>query len=143
MQENFIEQIQQKFRIERTVQIDNEMVVLRIEGVSNTEKGGTWKTVRPRTTLTFSSNPDQNAAVASQLNAMEQEMMQHLEGIRQNLANGDADADDLFSGLQGYDKDESDDTEREKEVLMLPMRQSKKAVVKIVNSELDKLNTDL
>ena len=140
MQENFIEQIQQKFRIERTVQIDNEMVVLRIEGVSNTEKGGTWKTVRPRTTLTFSSNPDQNAAVASQLNAMEQEMMQHLEGIRKNIASSKGNEDTLFPD---YDKDESDDTEREKEVLMPPMRQSKKEVVKIVNSELDKLNTEL
>jgi hypothetical protein len=121
--DNTIYETQRKFKIERTVNIDDETVILKVLGDIDMVKG-TWKTNTPRTTLTLSSNPDQNKAVNEQLNSMQQEMMLHLETIRQNLANGDGDADDLFSGLPGYDKE--DGAETEKEALRLPMPSHKK-----------------
>jgi hypothetical protein len=137
--DNFIYETQRKFKIERTVNIDDETVILKVLGDIDMVKG-TWKTNTPRTTLTLSSNPDQNKAVNEQLNSMQQGMMSHLETIRQNLANGDGDADDLFSGLD--DKDESEDAE--KEVLRLPMPQSKKRkVLDADETDTDQLKTGL
>ena len=141
--DNFIYETQRKFKIERTVNIDDETVILKVLGDIDMVKG-TWKTNTPRTTLTLSSNPDQNKAVNEQLNSMQQEMMSHLETIRQNLANGDGDADDLFSGLPGYDKDDSD--EQEKEPLILPMqlrRGKKEPLPKFDESDTDQLKTGL
>jgi len=137
--DNTIYETQRKFKIERTVNIDDETVILKVLGDIDMVKG-TWKTTRPRTTLTFSSNPDQNAAVASQLNSMEQEMMSHLETIRQNLANGEGDADDLFSGLDVESEEKFKEQTLSSEVTSLELIPPQ---FRIADSELDKLNTDL
>lgn len=139
--DNTIYETQRKFKIERTVNIDDETVILKVLGDIDMVKG-TWKTNTPRTTLTLSSNPDQNRAVNEQLNSMQQEMMSHLETIRQDLANGDGGADDLFSGLD--DENDNGDNKENNSILRLPTPPHKKRkVLGADNTDTDLLNTGL
>ncbi len=105
-----------KYRTERTIEVDGEMVVMRVDGQMDMQKK-TWQVSRRRTTKINSHNPDQNKAILQQYAAMETEMVEKLEALRAELGPDDEDEPNLFNRdheyefpTDGSEEDENDET---------------------------------
>ena len=67
----------EKFKVERTVDGDDRVGILRVDGQFNHENGR-WKTTRNRSSQTTSRNNDRDRAMQMQLDEMETEMKDFL-----------------------------------------------------------------
>lgn len=92
-----MKKIKEVWWLEQSIEVSNEMVEFRVEGVFNNERG-TFEVKRRRTTKQVSNNPEMNTAIMSRLNQMEAEMLQKMQELRNawNLENGEGDDDEVL-----------------------------------------------
>lgn len=84
----------EKFKVERTVDGDDRVGILRVDGQFNHENGR-WKTTRNRSSQTTSRNSDRDRAMQMQLDEMETEMKDYLmdKSDKWQMENGDKSED--------------------------------------------------
>jgi hypothetical protein len=95
---DFIFPLSQKFRIETTIDIEGEMVPVRVDGQINMQTG-IYKVTPVRTTKTVATSPEMNKAITARVNAMTDLMINHFEGMRAEISVGDK-VPDLFDELE-------------------------------------------
>lgn len=86
----------EKFKVERTVDGDDRVGILRVDGQFNHENGR-WKTTRNRSSQTASRNNDRDRAMQMQLDEMETEMKDYLmdKSDKWQMENGDSPQDSI------------------------------------------------
>lgn len=94
---DFIFPLSQKFRIETTIDIEGEMVPVRVDGQINMQTG-IYKVTPVRTTKTVATSPEMNKAITARVNAMTDQMIGHFEAMRAEISGGD-DSPTLFDAL--------------------------------------------
>lgn len=106
----------EKFKVERTVDGDDRVGILRVDGQFNHENGR-WKTTRNRSSQTASRNSDRDRAMQMQLDEMETEMKDFLmdKSDKWQMENGDK-SEDLIQfpdGDGGPDDEDYQETDSE------------------------------
>lgn len=116
---DFIFCLQHNYRIETVIDIEGEQVTLTVNGKINM-RNGQYSVTPARTTKTVATNKEVNKAITARMNSMTDQMINHFEAMRAEIAGGD-DSPTLFDALNQdhemeFATDEPADLYAEKEI---------------------------